>query len=220
MEGATSEHVVAPSTARRGDRRSRPAGRTAERGVLDSDEREDRVRRRADRRWPTGYRSDELRQSEGGAAARRCRRSHDRDSARRRHALPGSRPEPKRASSARWKQGLTRSPCSRRRPRHSPKRTSARRSTARSSASSRLSRTPGSVGFWVRGYVSVAFGCPYSGAVDARAVISRCRATARAWLRRDLPRRHDRDGDARFCTRDLAGGAIVSPDRSAGVAFP
>src|SRR3954451_23816827 len=27
-------------------------------------------------------------------------------------------------------------------------------------------------GIWVRGYVSVSFGCPYSGAVDARAVIS------------------------------------------------
>ena len=27
-------------------------------------------------------------------------------------------------------------------------------------------------GFWVRGYVSVAFGCPYSGAVDVRAVVS------------------------------------------------
>jgi hydroxymethylglutaryl-CoA lyase len=27
-------------------------------------------------------------------------------------------------------------------------------------------------GFWVRGYVSVAFGCPYSGAVDTRAVVS------------------------------------------------
>src|SRR5215208_3969987 len=27
-------------------------------------------------------------------------------------------------------------------------------------------------GFWVRGYVSVAFGCPYSGAVDIRAVVS------------------------------------------------
>jgi hydroxymethylglutaryl-CoA lyase len=26
--------------------------------------------------------------------------------------------------------------------------------------------------FWVRGYVSVAFGCPYSGAVDVRAVVS------------------------------------------------
>ena len=26
--------------------------------------------------------------------------------------------------------------------------------------------------FWIRGYVSVAFGCPYSGAVDVRAVIS------------------------------------------------
>jgi hydroxymethylglutaryl-CoA lyase len=27
-------------------------------------------------------------------------------------------------------------------------------------------------GFWIRGYVSVAFGCPYSGVVDARAVVS------------------------------------------------
>ncbi len=27
-------------------------------------------------------------------------------------------------------------------------------------------------GFWIRGYVSVAFGCPYSGAVDVRAVVS------------------------------------------------
>jgi hydroxymethylglutaryl-CoA lyase len=27
-------------------------------------------------------------------------------------------------------------------------------------------------GFWVRGYVSVAFGCPYSGAVDVGAVVS------------------------------------------------
>jgi isopropylmalate/homocitrate/citramalate synthase len=27
-------------------------------------------------------------------------------------------------------------------------------------------------GFWIRGYVSVAFGCPYSGVVDARPVVS------------------------------------------------
>ena len=39
-------------------------------------------------------------------------------------------------------------------------------------------------------------------------------------LRRGLPRRHDRDGDARFCKGDIADSATHFPDRSARVAFP
>ena len=51
-------------------------------------------------------------------------------------------------------------------------------------------------GMWTRGYVSTAFGCPYQGEVDPAAVADVAVALARARLRPDLGRRHDRGGRA------------------------
>ena len=74
--------------------------------------------------------------------------------------------------------------------------------------------------FWVRGYVSVAFGCPYSGAVDVRAVVSVAERLLE--LGCDEVCLADTIGTAtlRVCDRDGAGGASLDPDRSTGVAFP
>ena len=50
----------------------------------------------------------------------------------------------------------------------------------------------GELGWWRRGYVSTAFGCPYSGAVEPRRAVDVAPATPRARRRRGLLRRHDR----------------------------
>ena len=49
----------------------------------------------------------------------------------------------------------------------------------------------------VRGYVSVAFGCPYQGEVAPATTAARGGPAARPRLRRDQPGRHDRGGDPR-----------------------
>ncbi len=49
----------------------------------------------------------------------------------------------------------------------------------------------------VRGYVSVAFGCPYEGPVAPSTTASVARPPRRSRLRRDQPRGHDRGGDTR-----------------------
>ena len=55
----------------------------------------------------------------------------------------------------------------------------------------------GDLGWWRRAYVSTAFGCPYTGRVDAGDGGRRRRPAARARRRRDLLRRHDRRRRAR-----------------------
>ena len=52
-------------------------------------------------------------------------------------------------------------------------------------------------GWWTRGYVSTAFGCPYQGAVDEARGGGRRAAAARARRRRAEHRRHDRGRRAR-----------------------
>ena len=51
-------------------------------------------------------------------------------------------------------------------------------------------------GWWVRAYVSTAFGCPYEGEVDERAVVALARAAAGAGHRRAGDQRHARRGRA------------------------
>ena len=54
------------------------------------------------------------------------------------------------------------------------------------------SSAPAELGWWRRGYVSTAFGCPYTGARRARPGRRGRAAAARARRRRGLLRRHDR----------------------------
>ena len=53
----------------------------------------------------------------------------------------------------------------------------------------------------VRGYVSVAFGCPYEGAVAPSTAAAVAGPARRPRLRRGRPRRHDRGGDAAATSR-------------------
>ena len=75
-------------------------------------------------------------------------------------------------------------------------------------------------GFWVRGYVSVAFGCPYSGAVDVRAVVSVAERLLELGCNQVCLADTIGTATPESVTDDSAGGAPLNPDRSAGVAFP
>ena len=62
-------------------------------------------------------------------------------------------------------------------------------------------------GWWTRGYLSTAFGCPYQGEVSEAAVVGRCPTAHRARRGRGLDRRHDR--------RRRAGGRSARRQRPA-----
>ena len=127
--------------------------------------------------------------------------------ARARRPLPGPRPEPARPRPGRGGR--------RRRDRrlHRGDRRVHRRSNIGMTVEESLAAfapvlaRAGELGWWRRGYVSTAFGCPYTGAVDAGARRRGRAAAARARRRRGLLRRHDRrrrPGPGRAA--DRAGG--------------
>ena len=187
---------MAPETARCHDRRGGSRDGLQDESVLGSDEREDRVRRRAERGRNPGDRGDELRQPEGGTAAIRRRGGDGRYSIASRHTISSSRPN-ERGFERALEAGADAIAVFTSTTEHSPKRTWARQLTEHSSASSRLC--------WKRNNAGSGFEATFRSRSAARIPATsspeprfRSPSDCLSWVRRDLPRRHDRYGDAGF----------------------